>query len=120
MATGRKTGGRQKGSTNKANRDLRELARQYTEEAVQRAVKIMRADDNTAALRAVEIILDRGHGKPTHFLEVKRSPLDELNPDELRAVAEALEALADREAGPAPGNPAPAVDGAPGGVSTLQ
>ena len=46
------------------NHELRDLARSYTQEAVERAVAIMRGEDDNNALMAVRLILDRGWGKP--------------------------------------------------------
>jgi hypothetical protein len=56
--------GRKAGEPNKANRDLREIAGVYTEEAVATMVKIMREGEmESARLLAADKLLDRGHGK---------------------------------------------------------
>lgn len=43
--------------------DLRALAQAYTEEALLTVAEVMRCDDPALALRASEILLDRGHGR---------------------------------------------------------
>jgi len=63
---GERRGGRVKGTPNKANRTLREAAREYTEQALQTLVQIALAGESEAArVSAANAILDRGYGKPT-------------------------------------------------------
>nr|WP_293854423.1 hypothetical protein [Sphingomonas sp. SCN 67-18] len=52
---------------NKATQSIREIARQYTDEAVNSLVAVMRDDGEPAAARvsAANAILDRGYGKPS-------------------------------------------------------
>ena len=70
MAVGRKTGGRQKGSLNKATAEIKEVARQYGTEAVEKLAELMRCDDNPQVQRAAaEALLDRGYGKPSQAVE---------------------------------------------------
>ena len=40
------------------------LAREYTEEAIETLADIMRSEDNRDRLSAAKELLDRGHGKP--------------------------------------------------------
>lgn len=64
---GERRGGRQKGTPNKAavHPEIRELCRQWTAEAVETLVSVMRQTDNLpAAISAAREILDRGWGKP--------------------------------------------------------
>ena len=71
MATGRKTGGRQKGSLNKATAEVREEAQKYTVEALEGLAQIARTSDTDAAkVAAWKAILDRGHGRPAQELGV--------------------------------------------------
>jgi hypothetical protein len=64
MASGRKTGGRKKGTPNKATADIKALAQVYTTEAVEELAVIMRGSDSDAArVAAIKELLDRGHGK---------------------------------------------------------
>ncbi len=66
MALGRKTGGRKKGTPNKATADVKALAQEYTDEAMNRLVALMRkGKTETVKLNAAVEILNRGHGKPT-------------------------------------------------------
>jgi len=65
MATGRKTGGRRKGTPNKATSEVRGAAQQYTVEALGGLAEIARSGDSDAArVAAWKAILDRGHGRP--------------------------------------------------------
>ena len=58
-----KTGGRKKGTPNKAGFELRELARTYTDEAIQTLAHVMRMGEPSARATAADKILDRGWGK---------------------------------------------------------
>ena len=71
MARGKKTGGRQRGTPNKSTSDLREAAQQFTADALQTLVDVMKDDGQPAAARisAATAILDRGHGKPQMHTE---------------------------------------------------
>ena len=66
-----KTGGRKKGTPNKATAEVRELAGEYTEDALKTLVQIMNDNKAAAAARiaAAKAVLDRGHGKPAQALE---------------------------------------------------
>jgi len=66
LANLRKGGGRPKGVPNKATIGLKELAREYTAEALEALVNVVRTtDSDTARVSAANAILDRGYGKPT-------------------------------------------------------
>jgi hypothetical protein len=88
-----KTGGRKKGSKNRAPNGLQELARVYTAQALDCIFTIMQHGSNEAArVSAAKEILDRGYGKPkqsvdltgnltvttTHTLEVMRERIRAL------------------------------------------
>lgn len=66
MAAGRKTGGRRAGTPNRATASIREVARKYTGAALTTLDGIMRdpKEQAVARIRAAEILLDRGYGKP--------------------------------------------------------
>lgn len=66
-APGERRGGRAKGVPNKATASIREIARQYTTEAVEALVGVLRSPTEPAAARvaAANAILDRGYGKPS-------------------------------------------------------
>lgn len=87
------------GGRKKANPELRELARSFTAEAIGAAVKILRKPKATdqAKLKAVEILLERGHGKPTQHIEADVNLFDNLTLDQRRALDAALVALSGAE-----------------------
>lgn len=66
MALGRKTGGRRKGTPNKATADVKAAAQAYTDEALRVLVSILRSRKAPAQAKvaAARELLDRGHGKP--------------------------------------------------------
>lgn len=71
MARGIKTGGRKAGTPNKATASLKELARQYTDEALQTLVSILAGGEGVppaAQVAAAKEILDRGYGKASTVL----------------------------------------------------
>ena len=64
--------GRKKGSINKATADIREAAKQFTDDALMVLSEIMRSSESDAArVAAANSILDRGHGKPRQSVEVE-------------------------------------------------
>lgn len=66
---GERRGGRVKGVPNKATRTLKELAREYTPQALKTLAQIMVASESDAArVAAANAILDRGYGKPSTVL----------------------------------------------------
>ena len=75
MAKGVKTGGRKAGTPNKSTADLREAAQQFTADALQTLVDVMKDEGQPAAARisAATAILDRGHGKPQMYTETTLS-----------------------------------------------
>jgi hypothetical protein len=68
----RKTGGRKRGSVNKATRTIREAAQEYTDDALKVLAEVMNDHDQPALARiaAATAILDRGHGRPAQAIEV--------------------------------------------------
>jgi len=67
-----KTGGRQAGTPNKVTHPIREAAQEYTIDALETLVAIMRDEASPPAARvaACNSILDRGHGKPSQSIDV--------------------------------------------------
>lgn len=66
---GERRGGRQKGTPNKATATIKEIARQYTTEAIEALVGVLRNSETDAAkVSAAKEILDRGYGKATTVL----------------------------------------------------
>ena len=71
MAHGKKTGGRQAGTPNKATASLKALAGNYTTAALETLASIMNDVEQSAAARvsAANSLLDRAWGKPRQELE---------------------------------------------------
>lgn len=66
---GERRGGRVKGTPNKATAEIRDIARQYTAEAFEALVGVLRDSESDAAkVAAAREILDRGYGKATTVL----------------------------------------------------
>jgi hypothetical protein len=76
----------------KVVQEIRDLARKHTTAAIDTLAKIMKDPDATAHARvaAASEILDRGYGKATQEIHVRRSLLDELDPADLAILADAL------------------------------
>ncbi len=79
MATGKKTGGRRKGTPNKATAEIRKYAQKYTKDALDGLAHIARtSESDSARVAAWNALLDRGHGRPAQSVAVgadKDSPL---------------------------------------------
>ena len=65
MATRRqpKTGGRQKGTPNKATTEIKALAQKHGKKAIEKLVKLMDSTDERIRIAAIKELLDRGYGK---------------------------------------------------------
>lgn len=70
MAKGTKTGGRTQGSQNKQAKDVRALARQYTDIAIKRLAFWAKSDEPVASVKAAGLLLDRGWGQPKQDVSV--------------------------------------------------
>jgi hypothetical protein len=99
---GERRGGRQKGTPNKVGRDVRELAREYTTEAITRLAHWMKSDDARASISACQILVEQGWGKPSQHStsEVRVIRADQVSDDQLANIAtrgsdRAIEAPAD-------------------------
>lgn len=62
--------GKKRGVPNKVTKDVRELARQYTAEAVERLAFWMRSGEGTPSVKATKELLDRGWGQPKQDHEI--------------------------------------------------
>ena len=89
MTKGYKTGGRKKGTPNKATAQIKELAAEYAPEAMRRLAQLMRQKKNDpAAFSAAKEIVDRHAGKTTQSLTIRKiGSWDDLDDDELAALA---------------------------------
>lgn len=66
---GERRGGRQKGTPNKATVELKDLARQYTDEALVALVGVIRSTESDAArVSAIKELFDRGYGKASQVI----------------------------------------------------
>ena len=70
MATGKKTGGRRKGTSNKATFDLKQALRKHGKELVTRLLELTQHTDPKIRLSALQAALDRGFGKAYQSMEV--------------------------------------------------
>ncbi len=71
MAAGRKTGGRVKGTPNKATADIKALAMQHAEAAMVELARLATAAESEAArVAAIKELFDRGFGKAKQSLDV--------------------------------------------------
>lgn len=68
---GERRGGRQPGTPNKATASIRDIAREYTQEAINALVEVLRGGEgipHAAQVSAAKEILDRGYGKASTVL----------------------------------------------------
>ncbi len=75
------------------SKQLRESARKYTAESLERLVEWMRSDVPNASISAALAILERGHGKPVQSIKktvttTKRTPRDMALEELERAASE--------------------------------
>jgi len=70
LAKGRKTGGRQPGSLNKATAEIKDLARNYTEAALKELARLsIEAESEQARVAAIKELFDRAYGKAPQSVE---------------------------------------------------
>ncbi len=70
MALGRKTGGREKGTLNKATAEIKAAFRKHGDDLVAALLKLTKSDDERVRLGAIQAALDRGWGKPTQAVDM--------------------------------------------------
>ena len=71
MAKGVKTGGRVKGTPNKATADIKALAQQFGPEAIKELATLMTtSESHQARIAAAKELLDRGYGKAMQGVEL--------------------------------------------------
>ena len=74
MAKGQKTGGRRKGTPNKATAEIKAAFRKHGDELVDALLALTKSDDERVRLGAITAALDRGWGKPAQALQIKGDP----------------------------------------------
>ena len=74
MATGRKTGGRRKGSLNKASTAIKAAFQKHGDELVDALLALTRSDDEHVRLKALQVCLDRAYGRPAQAVQVGADP----------------------------------------------
>ena len=65
MAQGSKTGGRRKGTPNKATAEIKAAFQLHGDEFVQALLALTKSNDERVRLGAIQAALDRGWGRPT-------------------------------------------------------
>ena len=104
MATGRKTGGRTKGTRNKATADIKAALQKHGDELVKALLKLTKSDDERVRLGAINACLDRGWGKAVQSMEldmtmqvtaITRTIVDPkvIEHEPVKAIAEAEETI---------------------------
>ena len=86
---GERRGGRVKGTPNRATAAIKEIAGQYTEQAVNTLVSILAGGEGippAAQVAAAKELLDRAHGKPTQTVDNKSSD-GSMTPHRIEIVA---------------------------------
>jgi hypothetical protein len=69
MAEGQKTGGRSKGTPNKATKDIKEICRGHGPAVIDGLLRLSKeADSDAAKIAASKEILDRAYGKATQMI----------------------------------------------------
>jgi hypothetical protein len=110
MTLGRKTGGRQKGTPNRATRDIRELAQEFGPGAVERLAQLAGlvpgqpgADTAAAQIAACNAILNRAYGLPTQPIEAEDAePFTVLHLVAAREISAHLKQVLEARNGTAP------------------
>jgi len=94
MAKGIKTGGRVKGSPNKATLQIKELARVHAEEAIRTLAELLTtAESEQARIAAAKELLDRGFGRPMQAVEVSGPDGGAIEVDSTLTPSEAYQRL---------------------------
>ena len=106
MATGSKTGGRRKGTANKATAEIKAALQKHGDVLIDALLALTKSDDERVRLGAIQAALDRGWGKATQHIEAEISVYDSLSLEDKKALVAILESLDGDEEG-AQGGPAP-------------
>ncbi len=74
MAKRQKTGGRRRGTPNKATGEIKVALQRHGTELVEALLALTRSDDERVRLGAITAALDRGWGKPAQAIAIKGDP----------------------------------------------
>ncbi len=69
MAYGRKTGGRQKGVSNKVTAEIKAAFQKHEKALVEALLALTKSNDERVRLGAIQAALDRGWGRPSQAVE---------------------------------------------------
>ncbi len=69
MALGRKTGGRLKGTPNKATVGIKAAFQKHGDDLVGALLALTKSDDERVRLGAIQAALDRGWGRPAQMVD---------------------------------------------------
>ncbi len=69
MAQGLKTGGRRKGTPNRATAEIKAAIRLHGDELVAALLALTKSDDERIRLSAIQAALDRGWGRPVQGVD---------------------------------------------------
>ncbi len=69
MALGRKTGGRQKGVSNKVTAEIKAAFQKHEKALVEALLALTKSNDERVRLGAIQAALDRGWGRPSQAVE---------------------------------------------------
>lgn len=79
MAKGKKTGGRTKGTLNKATEEVRELAKKHGPKAIKELSRLVtEAESEQARVSACKELLDRAYGKAPQAMEIANKDGEEF------------------------------------------
>ncbi len=70
MTTGRKTGGRGKGTPNKVTAEIKAALQPHGDELVNGLLALTKSDDERVRLGAIQAALDRGWGRPAQSIDL--------------------------------------------------
>jgi len=74
MAKRQKTGGRRKGTANKATAGIKAAFQKHGDELVKALLALCKSDDERVRLSAIQAALDRGYGKPAQAVAITGDP----------------------------------------------
>ena len=71
---GERRGGRQRGPPNRVTAELKLAFQKHGDELVEALLALTRSDDEHVRLKALQVCLDRGYGRPAQAVQVGADP----------------------------------------------